>query len=481
MRNFGTYIRGSLAQTTLPSRGPSFNINFIRISAAQALSINIKQKQSMKITDFYSLLNTGAFEESQAPPDLNGNELQELLSPISCEEFVNSYFSRVSLNVEGHRQKFDHIFNWERLRQALSRGQKISDRRYNITASFASGEESGSPRPMIEAHHNQVGELLQAGATICITNIHMADPFLARWAQAIRAQLNFTGTVGVNCYISPDGSGLAMHYDKRVATTLQIAGKKRWRFSTEPAKAWPDHNEVYQEGQSALAGVDAGKLPADMEFREVELNPGDILCLPAGAWHAARGVGFSLALNLYFAPRNLLDHLTPLLQDFAMANENWRGGPPATVERIQGNMPQTVSAYLRERLSEFHKMAMEVIDGPEALMEPWLNSLTHSPYTGWQPTPMLPIPGVKPDQRFSVATPPLRFIRIQDKVVVTCDNGILKFPATLIPILEKLCSELVSFTIYEAISWHQQPDGPSQKEVMTYLQMLYKHGIIKMV
>jgi ribosomal protein L16 Arg81 hydroxylase len=90
---------------------------------------------------------------------------------------------------------------------------------------------------MIKAQHDKVIELLNAGATVCITNIHMADPFLARWAQAIRAQLNFTGTVGVNCYVSPDASGLPMHYDKRVATTIQIAGKKRWKLSTEPAKA----------------------------------------------------------------------------------------------------------------------------------------------------------------------------------------------------------------------------------------------------
>lgn len=434
----------------------------------------------MQKIDFRSLLDTGSAEESPAPVALNGRELQELLDPISCEEFVNSYFSRVSLSVEGHLQKFDHIFSWERLRQALLRGQKIADRRYNITASFANGEESGSPRRMIDAHHYQVSELLHAGATICITNIHMADPFLARWAQAIRAQLNFAGTVGINCYVSADGSGLPMHYDKRVATTLQIAGKKRWRFSTEPAKAWPDNNEVYQEGQ-VESGANVGRLPADMEFREVELNPGDLLCLPAGAWHSARGVGYSLALNLYFAPRNFLDQLAPLLQDFAVTNEHWRGGPPATAEKIQGQMPKSVSTYLRERLDEFHKMALEVLDGPDALTESWLNSLTHHPYTGWQPTPILPLPVVTPDQRFRVAMSSLRLVEIQDKVIVPCDNVVLKFPINFTYILQRLSSELGSFTIPEVLSWQQNPDGPSPNELVAYLQVLYKNGILKMV
>ena len=121
----------------------------------------------------------------------------------------------------------------------------------------------------------------------------MADPALARWAQAIRAQLNFSGTVGVNCYVSPDGAGLPMHYDRRVATTLQIAGRKRWTFSTEAARPWPDRNATFKNGQIVSAAADPGTPPADMTFRTVELSPGDLLCLPAGAWHSARGIGVS--------------------------------------------------------------------------------------------------------------------------------------------------------------------------------------------
>lgn len=432
----------------------------------------------MKIIDFQTLLDSDSAEISHVSSAVSGRELQELISPIRCEEFVDSYFSRASLNVEGPPQKFNHIFSWGRLKQALARGEKIRDRRYNITASFTGGEDSGSSRRMIEAHHNQVSELFNAGATICITNIHMADPMLAQWAQAIRAQLNFTGTVGVNCYVSPDGSGLPMHYDKRIATSIQIAGKKRWKFSTASAKAWPNTNEVYQPGE---LGADVGKLPPDMEFREVELNPGDLLCLPAGAWHSARGIGVSLALNLYFAPRNFLEQLVPLLQEFAVSNEHWRGGPPASIGKIQGNMPESVSAYMRERLDEFYKMALGVMDNSAALNESWLNSLTHNPYTGWQPASLLPIPEIAPTQQFCIAASSLRFIEINDKVIVPCDNGVLGFPITLAPLLHRLSSEQGSFTIPDVLSWQKTPDGPSPNEVMAYLKMLYTNGILRMV
>jgi len=419
--------------------------------------------------DFHSLLGARSSEESHALEASNGRELQELLSPLSCEEFVDSYFSRISLDVKGHPQKFEHIFNWDRLRKVLARGRGISGS-YNIKAAFTKGEESGSSGRMIDADHGQVAELLEAGATICITDIHLADPGLAQWAQAIRTQLNFTGLVGVNCYVSPDGSGLPTHYDKRVATTIQIAGKKRWRFSTESAKAWPLENAMYQEGSAAPGNADVGKLPDEMEFREVELNPGDMLCLPAGAWHSARGVGFSLALNLYFSPQNFILQLAPLIQHLAVSNENWRGGPPATLEKTQGKMPQAVSAYMRERFDEVYDMALES----------WLNSLAHEPYTGWQPAPQLPIPAVTPQQRFSVAMSALRYIQIQDKIIVPCDNGILEFPATLASIFQRLCSEQASFTIPEVLSWQQNLDGASKDELIISLKILYKNGILKM-
>jgi hypothetical protein len=430
----------------------------------------------MKITDFHSLLDAGSSEEPHASVALNGRELQELVSPISCEEFVNSYFSRASLYAKGPPQKFDHIFSWGKLKQALLRGQKVTDSRYNITASFTGGEDSGNPRGMIKAQHDKVIELLNAGATVCITNIHMADPFLARWAQAIRAQLNFTGTVGVNCYVSPDASGLPMHYDKRVATTIQIAGKKLWKFSTEPAKAWPNTNEVYEGGRGQ---ENVGKLPVDLKFREVELNPGDLLCLPAGTWHAARGVGFSLALNLYFAPRSLLDQFMPLLQDFAVSNEHWRGGPPATVEKIHGNMPKAVSAYLRERLDEFHKMALEVIN-QDALTMPWLKSLTDSPYTGWQPDPLLPLQKITLGQRFRIAESALRFFEFKDQVVIPADHGVLRFPVALAPVLQRISSATASFTIPEVLSWMQKAGAPSTDEIVACLKALYTNGILQM-
>ncbi len=431
----------------------------------------------MKITDFRSVLDNESLEEPLAPVVLNGCELDELISPVSREEFVNTYFSKLSKTVEGTPQKFENIFSWERLKQALKRGESITDKSYNLKAAFTGGEDSGNPRRLIDACHSQVIELLNAGATICITNIQLADPSLAQWAEAIRAQLNFTGTVGINCYVSPDGSGLPMHYDKRVATSLQIAGKKRWKFSTEPAIAWPNTNEVYQEGQS---GSEVGRLPTQMEFQEVELNPGDMLCLPAGAWHSARGIGCSLALNLFFSPRNYLEQFMPHLQNFASSSADWRGGAPATAEKIQGEIPQEVSTYMRDRLDEFHKIALKAIDSTDALIDPWLTSLTKAPSTGWVPTQIEARGEVKADQRFTLAVSPLRYIEFQGKMIIPCENALHRFPANLAPILQRISSESTSFSITEVLSWKQKSNGLAPNEIVHYMKVLYRFGLINL-
>jgi hypothetical protein len=433
------------------------------------------------IKDFQSLLDSNSPTQSRSPVALSGRELQELLSPISCEEFAKSYFSRLSLYVKGHPEKFDHVFNWESLKRALSNGRNIQDKRFNLKASYASGEASGSTKPMFDVNIGQVGELLNSGATICITNIHMADGDLARWAQAIRGQLHFTGTVGVNCYVSPDGAGLPMHYDRRVATTLQIAGKKRWIFSTTPSKGWPGTNGLYKDKRIEPQEAADGKRPDELELREVELNPGDLLCLPAGAWHAARGVGFSLALNIYFAPRNLFDQLAPLFMEYAASNENWRGGPPVEVESIQGKMPSVVSEYLRVRLDEFHQTIGKMLEQPDTLSSTWLNSLMDSPYTGWQPGPVMQPPKATSEDRFRVARQFLRFIEARDKVLVPSDHGLLKFPITFAPIFHRLSSENTAVSTPEILSWRQKPDEPPVKEVLAALQVLYSIGVLQKV
>ena len=259
----------------------------------------------MQNVDFYSLLGSQSSEPPRPDNVVSAHELQSLLAPISIADFNEKFFGRLPLRIKGNAGKFHRIFGWNALVEALKAGEHLEDPHYAIKAAFSQGGKSKRALRMIPTYYRQLTELLQAGATVCVTNLHLADSFLQDWVASIRDELKYPGYVGINCYISPDESGFAMHYDARVATSIQISGVKRWRYSTRPAKAWPTQNAVFDESTGKAVPDDAediGMRPPEMEFNEVDMEPGDLLCLPAGTWHAAQAIDHSLALNLYFQP-----------------------------------------------------------------------------------------------------------------------------------------------------------------------------------
>jgi ribosomal protein L16 Arg81 hydroxylase len=438
----------------------------------------------MNLNDFNCLLGStplddGGAEAGKAPAGHAG-ELAALVAPVTPQTFVDTYFARTSLHIEGHPGKFGHVFSWEKLRLALARGRSIPDKRFNLTASYAGGERDGSAKPLFPCSIDEIGNLLNKGATVCITNIHMADPGLARWAQAIRSQLNFSGTVGANCYISPEGGGLPMHYDRRVATSIQIAGSKRWVYSTAAAKPWPDNNAIYRDGQAEPADIDVGTLPPELDIHEVNLQAGDLLCLPAGAWHAAKGLGVSLAINLYFAPRNFYTMLAPILKEFAVTNGDWRGGPPAALDPVIGDMTDPSRAYIRDRLVELRDLIDDMLESQKDIELSWLNSLVSEPFTGWRPAAKRALPGANRDTRFIVAVPPLRFVETGGKVVIPFDRGLLHLPADFAPVLKTIATHRGDFSVPDVLTWSQEAGGPQPQAIITHLQSLFRNGLLEM-
>ena len=133
---------------------------------------------------------------------------------------------------------------------------------------------------------------------------------------------------------------------------------------------------------------------------------------------------------------------------------------------------------MRERLDEFHKMVLQVIN-QDALTASWMNSLTHSPYSGWQPGAKVPLQEITSDQKFYIAPSSLRFIEYKDKALVPCDHGVLRFPVNLSPVLHRLASATTSFTIPEVLSWQPRAGGPSPDEIIDCLQNLYTNGILR--
>jgi ribosomal protein L16 Arg81 hydroxylase/catechol 2,3-dioxygenase-like lactoylglutathione lyase family enzyme len=303
-----------------------------------------------------------------------GNELRELLAPLTPDVFLNRYWEREPLYIPGKPDKFSRLFDREAFDRAVL---KQKEKGILIRVSFDDESRNKTVGMHVSIKASQIDYYYSRGASVCVDPIERGDENLAHFAAAIKSQLNHAGGVSVKSYLSPGGAGFNTHFDAQVATTLQIEGRKRWRFSRQPALAFPRNN-----GFLSADGVIrySGRLPSstqswerveqvdEADFMEVILEPGDVLCLPPGTWHNAKAIGHSLALNLSFAPLNFLDLLYRVLAPVLASNLEWRRNMPAVWAETKrsGILPPQLEEFFRDRLNELQEI-IATIDPTDSL------------------------------------------------------------------------------------------------------------------
>ena len=308
-----------------------------------------------------------------SPPDFAqsfpGPILPYLLAPISSEEFLERFWGRQPLYIPGLREKFRALFSLQRFEECLKRA--ASKQQVLVRASFDRAFTHITPAlsEAMQRYHE--------GATLCVQGLETVEPTLAEVVSAIRRELNFAGECDIRVYLSPHGQGFETHFDRRIATTLQIEGRKRWRFSKEVALEWPhyqmDPSQTYPPNHE-VEDWERCRPPAECAFEEVTLEAGDLLCLPAGCWHSAQAIGHSLALNLAFGTFGLWSVLSPVLGTILVRERDWRGPPPPVLPRdVQpGKIPDSIRSYFGERLTELIGILEDLRSDSEALHETWI-------------------------------------------------------------------------------------------------------------
>ena len=241
------------------------------------------------------------------------------------KDFLLDYWGKKPLFVKAARNdKFARLFDMDRFRRAVKNETSVE-----LRGSLDSGASYFSARGA------DVDTLLKGGATLCADHLETVDQGLRACRDAVARELRYPGLIDFRAYVSPDGGGFDTHFDQRIATVLQIAGQKRWRFSRQPAVDYPEYQAVPDGKGGVKHGMNATPdmvraadfaQPVESEFLEVVLQPGDLLCLPAGTWHKAKAMGWSLALNLAFAPVRVRDVVWRILSQHLALDAVWRQG-----------------------------------------------------------------------------------------------------------------------------------------------------------
>ena len=303
---------------------------------------------------------------------VGSNVLKRLLNPFQPEAFINEWWSRRSLLIKGTPQKFRELFDRDRFMSAVRYGAARPHLpAFRLNAVVRDFDGAWCRTELIDPDH--IPAALTAGSTVCVNDISVGDEDLADFCEQVRRELSFAGATRCNAYLSQNDSGTDMHIDTSITTALQLEGTKRWRYAREPAVPWPKSNaHVQRDGTRVWALPWVGKqqweyLPPlrEDDFDEALLEPGDLLCLPAGTWHSTRAVGSSLALNLAFAPLDFFTVMLGLLKQTFEASPQWRGGvPPVYGDGVlSSGLPPRVREYMNARLADLSQQMASL--GPD--------------------------------------------------------------------------------------------------------------------
>jgi ribosomal protein L16 Arg81 hydroxylase len=383
-------------------------------------------------------------------PTVDIDALRSLLRPFDPDRFLADYWEKKALYIPGTPDKFAALgFSLGAFR-AMAHDQRPPS---TIAAQYydANGRPDG-----FQTDPSQLDHLVAAGMTVCMGDLERFSAALAEMAQGLKVGLGVAGKVAFSCYLSPPGGGFGMHFDGEDVFAIQVEGEKSWRYSREPAVRDPlsdfsvgDDTELRAEFRRTHPWVDL-VVPSEEELAESLLRPGDVLYLPPGSWHRARGVSRSLALSLSRSPYRMSDLVAELLPWRLHATAQWRRNVPSVPwQRMPPEgLPPEVAEFFAARLAELRELVQSL--KPEDFAALWRRTLGEFTHDGAAPDE-LTAPEVA--QHDTLEAPhPITFAVEGEDVYVFCLNRIVTFGRPALPFVRELAHHR-RFVARAATAW----------------------------
>ena len=270
--------------------------------------------------------------------------LEQLLSPLTVDEFLTNSWGQTFKHVPGTPDKFSHLFPWERLNEALAQ-HRLDFPRIRLTrdgerlppASYISHSTPGRKRVAVpRLRYDKLTQELNSGATLVLDAVDELYEPLRAVAEAL--ELFFHERIQINAYAGWRTSrGFDLHWDDHDVFVLQVTGRKQWMVHGMTL-AYP------------LAGDPKDPKPTEPPLWDHILEAGDLLYIPRGFWHVAYPLNEpTLHLTVGVHNRAGLDLLRWLVNRMR-SRETFRMDLPrfATPETIQAHLVQMRSELLAE-------------------------------------------------------------------------------------------------------------------------------------
>lgn len=181
----------------------------------------------------------------------------------------------------------------------------------------------------IDASPTDARKLFACGMGLLFNDIHAISPPLCHWLTAIRDDLGLSTLTQGRClvYATPAGKGTAPHFDQNANFVLQLHGTKTWRLAqnhhvdrpmTRHTMGLPVDPELQTYARTPMPE----HMPADA--RSIVLEPGSLLYVPRGTWHATTAASDALSLNFTYTAPTWIDLLMAALRSRLALSREWR-------------------------------------------------------------------------------------------------------------------------------------------------------------
>jgi 50S ribosomal protein L16 3-hydroxylase len=255
--------------------------------------------------------------------------LSELIAPVTTEEFFKSHWPHSPLFVPTSQNKLKSIFDIQQLKDIES---LVAARSLKVRACLPDFDDEYSsihldPKDALKAYRNSM--------TLVFDSMQTQNAVIAESLTQIRKDLGLvTGGESDLCkarsiaYATPSGGGTRLHFDANANFIIQISGSKQWILAPNTSVINP--TERFTTGSL--------EMPAALEKQchdilldeppedaiEIDMQPGCVLFVPRGYWHATTTFEDSLSLNFTFSQPTWADVFTKSLQEFLLTSPDWR-------------------------------------------------------------------------------------------------------------------------------------------------------------
>jgi ribosomal protein L16 Arg81 hydroxylase len=387
--------------------------------------------------------------------------LAALIGPAQVAAFFEHSFGKGPHRAQIAPGAAAELFGWRKLNATLAE-QRLTPPRLRLERGGADVTHG-----LFKSRRTRRGAVLQDldpaaltaslrdGATLIVDAVNEISSPLRSLCAGLAAE--FAASCQANLYACWGVTqGFDVHWDDHEVFVVQVEGRKQWALygATEasPTRRGPN---------TALGGADAS--PPQSEPELIVLEPGDVLYLPRGYWHAAVGLGGpTLHLTIGLTRKTAAD-LLHWLADEVLADPAGRADLPF----------EAGDAAVAERLAQL--LAGLAARDPQDLARRYRRHFEAA--LPQRPTLSFPDIGeaetaLAPDVRLELAQGPARLERAAGGVVLSWRG--VEF--TLSPVLEPAVRRLLAGEAVPVEAFVQAAPEASAAEVQAFLRAMLRRG-----